>query len=393
MDRALAFYTEVVGLGLAAARRRRMGGARRWPGASGAARDRPGGAARQRHRRVAGGRPRRDALGAGARGARSSTTTSARSRGSHGSRPSATPTTTPCRSSSTPVHAEYCPRCERPLPPKANFCPNCGAPVSLPEASERRLVTVVFVDMAGSTQLASQLDAERFREVLAAFHGMVAEEVAWLGGVAEGFIGDAVLAVFGIPAAHDDDALRAIRSAIDIRARAAELAGELGLRMPIEVRIGVHTGQVAVGTAHRSQHRDRRGGQPRRAAAAGRRARRGPGRRYHRAVDGLLRRLRRAASDRREGIRRRRSRAGRCRRCASRMVDRRQIAFVDRRREVALLRDVFERAAIATSRAPRHASWASPVSASRASSRSSSRGLPSETRVLIGTLEPVRRGR
>jgi class 3 adenylate cyclase len=97
--------------------------------------------------------------------------------------------------------AEPCPRCGQPLPPGANFCPNCGAPVSVPAAAERRVVTVVFVDLAGSTELARRLDPERYREVIAAFHGMVTEEILWVGGVAEGFIGDAVLGVFGIPTA------------------------------------------------------------------------------------------------------------------------------------------------------------------------------------------------
>ena len=83
------------------------------------------------------------------------------------------------------MRAERCPRCGEPLPASANFCPNCGAPVAVAAASERRLVTVVFVDMAGSTELAARLDAERFREVLAAFHGMVTEEAAWYGGVAQ----------------------------------------------------------------------------------------------------------------------------------------------------------------------------------------------------------------
>jgi len=106
------------------------------------------------------------------------------------------------------VSAERCPRCGEPLPSGANFCPNCGAPVAVPAASERRTVSVVFVDMANSTQLAASLDPERFREVITAFHGMVTEEAAWLGGVAEGFIGDAVLVVFGIPLGRDDDAIR-----------------------------------------------------------------------------------------------------------------------------------------------------------------------------------------
>ncbi|HEX6131504.1 MAG TPA: AAA family ATPase, partial [Actinomycetota bacterium] len=147
------------------------------------------------------------------------------------------------------MRPDSCPRCGRPLPADANFCPNCGAPVAVPEASERRVVTVVFADLAGSTQLAAGLDPERFREVLAAFHGMVAEEVAWYGGVVEGFIGDAVLGVFGLPVARDDDAVRAIRAGLAATERAAELARGLALPMPIRVRVGINTGQVAVGTA------------------------------------------------------------------------------------------------------------------------------------------------
>ena len=147
------------------------------------------------------------------------------------------------------MSADVCPRCGEPLPAGANFCPNCGAPVSIPAAAERRIVTVVFVDLAGSTQLASRLDAERFREVLAAYHGMVAEEIAWVGGVAEGFIGDAVLGVFGIPVARDDDAVRAIRAAWSVRDRAERLGAQLDLPFPMQVRIGVNTGPVAVGTA------------------------------------------------------------------------------------------------------------------------------------------------
>ncbi|HEY7666996.1 MAG TPA: AAA family ATPase [Actinomycetota bacterium] len=142
-----------------------------------------------------------------------------------------------------------CPRCGEPLPPDAKFCPNCGAPVSVPLASERRIVTVVFVDLADSTGLAARLDPERFREVLAAFHGMVSQEITWLRGRAESFIGDAVLGVFGIPVAHDDDAIRAIRAALAIVERAGQLGKELGLPMPMRVRVGVNTGPVAVGTA------------------------------------------------------------------------------------------------------------------------------------------------
>jgi class 3 adenylate cyclase/predicted ATPase len=135
------------------------------------------------------------------------------------------------------------------LPDRANFCPTCGAPVVVPAASELRVVTVVFADLAGSTELATRVDPERLREVLAAFHGMVAEEVAWYGGVVEGFIGDAVLGVFGAPVAHDDDAVRAIRAGLAIVERAEELTRELALPLPVRVRVGINTGRVAVGTA------------------------------------------------------------------------------------------------------------------------------------------------
>jgi class 3 adenylate cyclase/tetratricopeptide (TPR) repeat protein len=119
----------------------------------------------------------------------------------------------------------------------------------VPAASERRVVTVVFADLAGSTELAARLDPERFREVLGGFHGMVSDEIGGLGGVAEVFIGDAVLGVFGTPVARDDDALRGIRAAVRIVERARDLGTELGLAVPIQVRVGVNTGRVAVGTA------------------------------------------------------------------------------------------------------------------------------------------------
>ena len=111
------------------------------------------------------------------------------------------------------------------------------------------MVTVVFADLAGSTELAARLDPERFRDVLAAFHGMVTDEVVALGGRAEAFIGDAVLGVFGTPLVHADDALRGIRAALAIVQRAERLGPRLGLPLPLRVRVGVNTGQVAVGTA------------------------------------------------------------------------------------------------------------------------------------------------
>ncbi|MEA2555267.1 MAG: hypothetical protein QOI60_598, partial [Actinomycetota bacterium] len=126
---------------------------------------------------------------------------------------------------------------------------NCGAPAAIAPPAERRVVTVVFVDLASSTELAGRLDPESYRDVLAAFHGMVQDEIGWLGGQAETFIGDAVLGVFGVPTSRDDDAVRAIRAALAIVGEAGELGTRLGLPVPMQVRVGINTGQVAVGGA------------------------------------------------------------------------------------------------------------------------------------------------
>ena len=146
-----------------------------------------------------------------------------------------------------------CSRCGADLPLGARFCPRCGASAEAPVSAERKVVTVVFADLAGSTSLASELDPERFRELQAAFYRAASESIAALRGRVEKFIGDAVMAVFGLPGAHEDDALRGVRAAIEIRDRAATLGGELGLPRGIDVRIGVDSGPVVVGAGPADQ--------------------------------------------------------------------------------------------------------------------------------------------
>src|SRR5437762_5053036 len=140
-----------------------------------------------------------------------------------------------------------CPNCGTPLPEDARFCPNCGTPVAAPSVQERKLVTVVFADLAGSTELATHLDPERYREVMQAFYQTVSRELASLRGRAEKFVGDAVMAVFGLPHAHDDDALRAVRAGLIIRDRTERLSEVLGLPLKLAVRVGVNSGAVSVG--------------------------------------------------------------------------------------------------------------------------------------------------
>ncbi len=149
-----------------------------------------------------------------------------------------------------------CSNCGAPLPADARFCPRCGTPVEdaggalapIADVAERKVVTVLFADLARSTELAATLDPERFREVMAAFYTLVQGELESLRGTAEKFSGDAVMAVFGLPHAHEDDALRAVRAGLIIRDRTDRLGEELGLPVSLAVHVGINSGPVAVGT-------------------------------------------------------------------------------------------------------------------------------------------------
>jgi class 3 adenylate cyclase/tetratricopeptide (TPR) repeat protein len=147
-----------------------------------------------------------------------------------------------------------CSVCGQPLPDDARFCPNCGTVVGPSLATEeRKVVTVLFADLVESTALAQRLDPERAREVLGRFYDAVTEELRALRGQPEKFIGDAVMAVFGLPQVHEDDAVRAVRAGLAIRGRLRRLAEELGLDVPLEVRVGVETGEAATGVGPSGQ--------------------------------------------------------------------------------------------------------------------------------------------
>ncbi|TMC83272.1 MAG: hypothetical protein E6J08_03245, partial [Chloroflexi bacterium] len=141
-----------------------------------------------------------------------------------------------------------CAVCGLPIPEGARFCPNCGASAGpLIDTEERKMVTVLFADLADSTGLAQRIDAERARELLGSFFDAASEELIALRGRPEKFIGDAVMAVFGLPHVHEDDALRAVRAGLAIRERVRRLAESIGLDQPLEVRIGIESGEAAVG--------------------------------------------------------------------------------------------------------------------------------------------------
>jgi class 3 adenylate cyclase/tetratricopeptide (TPR) repeat protein len=143
-----------------------------------------------------------------------------------------------------------CPTCGRENPGVARFCSACGAELAAPAVEEvRKTVTVVFCDLVGSTSLGERLDPESVRRAIGRYFDEARVAIERHGGTVEKFIGDAVMAVFGIPRLHEDDALRAVRAAAELRdavtALGDELERELGVR--IETRVGVATGEVVAG--------------------------------------------------------------------------------------------------------------------------------------------------
>ena len=137
-----------------------------------------------------------------------------------------------------------CPACGQENPEVARFCLACGFSIDEtipPPRDERRIVTVIFVDLVGFTARSERLDPEDVRAVLAPYHDRVRREIESFGGVVEKFIGDAVMGVFGAPVAHGDDAERAVRAALVVRDIVGELAGG-----DLQIRIAVNTGEAVV---------------------------------------------------------------------------------------------------------------------------------------------------
>src|SRR5262245_45010129 len=143
-----------------------------------------------------------------------------------------------------------CPACGEENPPKFRLCGYCGAPLSgtpaLPAHEVRKTVTIVFSDLKGSTVLGERLDAEALHEVKERYFQAMAAEIARHGGKVEKYIGDAIMAVFGLPRAHEDDALRAVRAALGMQDALARVNAELQSRHGVTLanRTGVNTGEV-----------------------------------------------------------------------------------------------------------------------------------------------------
>jgi class 3 adenylate cyclase/tetratricopeptide (TPR) repeat protein len=174
------------------------------------------------------------------------------------------------RRRSAPRPRPRCQACGGPLRATHRFCPNCGAAVShasslatpgggpslqvtarpgVDLSEDRRLATILFGDLSGSTTLGERLDPEELRQILSSFFSILAREIQRFGGTVDKYIGDAVMAVFGAPLAHEDDAERAINAAMAMQAAIEHLNDSLESRhgTRLALRIGINTGEVVAG--------------------------------------------------------------------------------------------------------------------------------------------------
>ena len=150
---------------------------------------------------------------------------------------------------------QHCRACGQENPAIARFCLACGSPLAAGGAQaveERRVVSVVFVDLVGFTARAERLDPEDVRAILTPYHECVRREIQSFGGVVEKFIGDAVMAVFGAPTAFGDDAERATRAALAVRESVRAL-NESDERLDLQIRIAVNTGEALVSLGSRPE--------------------------------------------------------------------------------------------------------------------------------------------
>ncbi len=143
--------------------------------------------------------------------------------------------------------SRLCPTCSAANSLEAHFCLRCGKPLVGAAPTERRVVSVLFADLVGSTRIAQRVDPERMRALIQTHFSAMREEIERYGGVVEKFIGDAVMAVFGLPTAHEDDPERAVRAAMSMQQRMTELNARLSAEL--HIRIGVSTGEVVADPA------------------------------------------------------------------------------------------------------------------------------------------------
>ena len=157
--------------------------------------------------------------------------------------------------------ARSCPTCGEEAPPEARFCMSCGTSLSPaaaptqphpavpePPPEERRQVTVLFADLSGYTAVAERMDPEAVKTLVERALRRLGDEVQRYGGTVDKYIGDNVMALFGAPVAHEDDAERAVRAAFGMQAAMGEINESLPERVSFELRVGINTGEVLAGS-------------------------------------------------------------------------------------------------------------------------------------------------
>lgn len=156
-----------------------------------------------------------------------------------------------------------CPICNYENPADAKFCANCGnrLPERRASTSERRVVTVLFCDVKGSTSLAEHLDPEEWTEIIDGAFRVLTPPIERYGGTVARLLGDAVLAFFGAPVAHEDDPERAVRAGLEMLlatdAYRDRLVRERGAAFSdFDIRIGINTGLAVIGDIQRVAARD-----------------------------------------------------------------------------------------------------------------------------------------
>src|SRR5436190_8280245 len=148
-----------------------------------------------------------------------------------------------------------CPKCGEDNPDRARFCWSCGTALAdepIRGAEERKVVSILFVDLVGFTARSDRADPEDVRATLRPYHARLKQEIEHFGGTVEKFVGDAVMAVFGAPAAHEDDAERAVRAALRILEAIDELNTD-DRDLDLSVRAAVNTGEAVVSLSARPE--------------------------------------------------------------------------------------------------------------------------------------------
>lgn len=150
-----------------------------------------------------------------------------------------------------------CPSCSNPIPTGSRFCPTCGFALQSASIEERRVVTVLFADLVGFTSLAEYKDPEQVKRMIDACFKLLVDDITTFGGTVDKLVGDGIVALFGVPFAHEDDAERGVRAALRMQESLADFSAHKiapnGMAA-LQMRVGINTGVALVGTVAGTDH-------------------------------------------------------------------------------------------------------------------------------------------